>query len=1005
MSAAAPGWASHTIIDGVRADGAAAQFEVLVRRVPRASGAYSAGAGTALVPGAVAGVAVPSGAFKNGDSSRLLPLLAPQNPQNHAAEGARSLPPMGSPELRPCDRAAAEPVANTVSVPVTASALAPATASQPAFGDLPSVRAMGTGRAGIVVGFDTEFTTKGGVRVIDSYQFSVLDPLDPSLMVQVAILPELRSGERVSLLTALWEVARAADLWESPLVPDEVGPRGVARSAFWSDDYDERMENLAKLRVPIVLACHYGSADLTAFRIDGRARDLDHLTRLTSAAGGLVTLLPFRMQRGDHHARYWQSFSVSVRDTMAHAPAGKQTLAALGDACGVPKIDVPDTWITRMTEYREHHLDEFLEYGMNDADIVVEYLARVWGDGVVPPITLSGGAAAALVASGSEYFGVTSANEFRVLFAGLKPEEVEGFEVVVEDDKLSFYAQRGREPLDGAAAQFMSGCAQGYHGGLNSCPGPGYHPVPTVDIDVQNAYPTAMASVIDIDWEAGAIERVVHEQWLTQDDVPTPDTPFVAFVSFEFPRSVAFPALPTVADGTLIYPSTSDGVAGTWVCGPELWLALRLGAEVYCQIGYEGRVLMTADGEPSRVLRYGVKQFIDDRNTAKRAFGKGSIEEGTLKTGVNSVYGKTAQDVAEQHSWDARLQEYGNVGGSAITSPYHASATTSMVRAQLHAALNQIAELGGSVYSVTTDGFITDVLAQDVEVLDLYGLADVLRDSRLALTGDPSIWEPKHSQDDLVNFTTRGNVSLGLGGVCAHNGLKVPKGIVPDSAEDREYLLRAVVTREGRVPNPYKRFPSFQELSRRDDRRDFIPSIIKRSVSLDYDLKRAPVMSSMTAELVPLPDGTEHEMATFGTEPWPTVEDAIRARSIARDMAKSGCLRTVAEWQEWHLRFAHGKGRRIVTPQRAVLMSLVIAHRQGVIEIPWLADRDHTVEEKLSWLSKWGLGTVSRGDWDNARRPERASQMLPLDMLAPCLDRMTRMVPGDHPTDVHRLPY
>lgn len=1004
MSATASAWASHTIIDGVRADGSAPEFEVLVRRKRRISSALTAVVGAA-VPVPAAGLAAASGAVESGDGRGLSPLFDSQDPRNHAAGRARSLAPMGSPELRPCDRAAAVPVASDVSVPAGASALNPAAASGVVFGDLSSVQAMGTGRAGIVVGFDTEFTTTDGGRVIDSWQFSVPDPLDSSLMVQVAILPELGSGDRVSLLTALWEVVRAAKLWESPLVPDEVGPRGVARSAFWSDDCGERAEMLAKLRVPIVLACHYGSADLTAFRLDGRARDLDHLTRLTSAAGGLVTLLPFRMQRGDHHSRYWQSLSVSVRDTMAHAPAGKQKLADLGDACGVPKIDVPGNWISRMTEYREHHLDEFLEYGMNDADIVVEYLARVWGDGVVPPITLSGGAAAALVASGSEYLGVTSARDFRRLFAGLKPEEVEGFEVVVEDDKLSFYAQRGREPVDGAADLFMTACARAYHGGLNSCPMPGYYPFLTWDHDAQNAYPTGMGCTLDIDYEAGAIEAVVHERRLTQDDVPTPDIPFVAFVSFTFPGSVAFPTLPIVADGTLIYPSTSDGVAGTWACGPELWLALRLGAEVYCQIGYEGRVRMTADGEPSRVLRHGVKQLIDDRNTAKRVFGKGSIEEGTLKTGVNSVYGKTAQDVAEQHSWDARLQEYGDVGGSAITSPYHAAFTTSFVRAQLLAALNQITERGGNVYSVTTDGFIADVLTRDVEALDLYGLADVLRESRLALTGEPSIWEPKHQQSDLVNFTTRGNVSLELGGVCAHNGLKVPEGIVPDSADDREFLLKTVVTREGRVPNPYKRFPSFQELSRRDDRRDFIPSLIERSVSLDYDLKRAPVMSSMTAELVPLPDGTEHELATFTTEPWPTVEDALRARLIAREMAKVGCLRTVAEWQEWHLRFAHGKGRRIVTPQRAVLMSCVFAHRLGVVSIPTLADRGFTVEEKLAWLGEWGLGTVSRGDWDNARRPERSSQMLPIDMLAPYLDRMLGMAPGDYPTDADRLPY
>ena len=873
------------------------------------------------------------------------------------------------------------------------------------FGDLVSMQAMGTGRAGIIVGLDTEFTTTDGVRQIDSYQFAVPDPLDPALMVEVVILPAAGSGDRISLHTALWQVVVAAGLWRSPLVPDAVGPRGVHRSEFWSDNPEDRREALAKLRVPIVLAAHYGNADLTAFRMDRRARDVDHLTRLTSAGGGLVTLLPFRMQRGDAKGRYFQALSVSVCDTMAHAPAGSQTLRALGGACGVPKIDVPKHWLTRMSGYRAQHLTDFLDYGMNDAVIVVEYLARLWGDGVVPPITLSGGAAAALVASGSAYFEVADAQEFRRKFAGLLPEQLLGFEVVEQDDKLSFYAKRGREPVDGAAAQIMAAYAKAYHGGLNSCPMPGFYPFLTWDIDAQNAYPTGMGCTRDLDYEAGAIEQVVHERWLTLDDVPEAATLFVGFVSFTFPAGVAFPTLPILADGTLIYPRTSDGVAGTWVCGPELHLALKLGAEVFCQIGYLGRELKRADGTPSLSLRHGVKQLIDDRNTAKTVFGKGSIEDQTLKTGVNSVYGKTAQDVAEQHSWDARKQEYDDVGGSTISSPAHAATTTSFVRAQLLAALNQITERGGYVYSVTTDGFITDLSVTEVEALDLYGIADELRESRAALTGSPSIWEAKHSQTDLVNFTTRGNVSQQLGGVCAHNGLKAPKGISPDSAEDREYLLRTVVTRDGRVANGYRRFPSFQELSRREDRRDFIPTQIERSVSMDYDLKRSPVMPSMTAAAVPLPDGTTHEMATFTTEPWESVEDALRAREIAREMAKTGCLRTVEEWQEWNLRFAHGKGRRITTPQRAILMLLVIAHRQGVVTIPTLADRTRTVADRLAWLAEWGLGTVSKGDWDNSRRPERVAQMLPLDLLTPFLDRMLTMASGDHPTTADRLPY
>lgn len=985
----AAGWESHQIVDLVdvrssRAGRSAAVFEVLVRRRPRntqlGSGAVpmvSATSAQVLSPNTVTGCGKP-----------VLPQIFDDiettfSPGQAAERSARSLMPMGSPTLRLRDRSSSSVVATPVSTSATA------------FGGLDSVRAMGTGKEGILVGFDTEFTTVGGIRIIDSYQFATRDPLDPSMMIEVVILP--LTGDRISLHTALWTVVEAAELWKSYLVPDEVGPRGVARAAFWSEDPFVRSEALAKFRIPIVLACHYGSADLTAFRIDEKSRDVDHLTRLTSAAGGLVTLLPFRMQRGSANGYWWQSLSVTVRDSMTHAPAGQKSLADLGAACGVPKLEVPDNWIARMSEYRRDHLEDFLEYGINDAVIVVEYLARLWGDGVVPPVTLSGGAASALVNSGSSYLDAESTADFRKKFAGLVDED-DGVEVIEDGDRLTFYSKRGRNPLDGSAKQLMSAFASAYHGGLNSCPMPGYYPFPTADIDAQNAYPTAMALIDDLDWEAGAIEEVIHERELTLDDVPGPTSPFVGFVSFEFPDDVLHPTLPIVADGTLVYPRTSEGVAGTWVCGPELWLALKLGAKVFCQIGFIGRVLTQEDGSPSKSLRHGVKQLIDDRNLAKTMYGPGSIEEKTLKTAVNSVYGKTAQDVAEQRAWNAHSQEMDAVGGSGITSPYHAAMTTSLVRAQLLASMNQIVTGGGNVFSVTTDGFITDVQPPEVEALDLYGLADVLRESRLALTGDPTVWEPKHSQSDLVNFTTRGNVSLELGGVCAHNGLKAPKGIVPDSIEDREYLLRTVITRGGRIPNGYTRFPSFQELSRRDNRKDFIPSRVERSVSMDYDLKRKPVMDSMTSRWVVLPDGTQHEIATFSTEPWETVADCLRARELARDIAKTGCLRTVEEWRDWDVRFTHGKGRRIVTPKRSVLMSIVMAHRQGVITIPTLADRALTVQQRLDWLAQWGLGTVTRGDWDNARRPERASQMLPLDVLQPYLNRMASKPSGSHPT-------
>lgn len=854
------------------------------------------------------------------------------------------------------------------------------------FSELPSVAAMVSGRRVPMVGFDTEFATVDGERVIASYQFCVVDPNNPDLMVQVVILP--LSGRRIRMSTALHQVWLSARLWEHPTVKAKgIGPDGVPVPTVSGPSATGNQTLLDMIYshggAPFVLISHCGSADMTTFW-DGRGEQ-DILTRLTSAADGLVTLQPVRVPRYDVKRRQCTPFTLSVIDTMAQAPAGQKSLAVLGMNCGVPKLEVPSDWISRMHEYRSENLAAFLDYGINDAMICVEYLARVYGDDVLPPVTLSSGGAKAMVASATEYWGI-SKQEFKLRFGGLVKTE-EASEVVDVGEGLSYYVKRGLQPVDGQASSYLNYAAQAYHGGLNSCPTPGYYTRHTVDVDAQNAYPTAMGAVLDPDFCPGNGLGVVEEVWkdreLTLADVPDPTVPITAYVRWSFPDDVVYPCIPVLADSTILYPRTSEGINGAYVMGPELWLALKLGATVYCSMGYKARVLAGHTGGPSRVLRHGVAQLITDRNLAKQVFGKKSLEETTLKNVVNSIYGKTAQDISEHAGWNAMAQVMESVGGSAISSPHHAATTTSLVRAQLHAVMNQITKAGYRVFSVTTDGFISDMPVDQVEDLDLYGLATVLRDSRIALTGDPTIWEAKHEQERLLNFTTRGNTSLEVGGVNAHNGYKIPRGVVEDSMEDRELMHDLVVTREGRIPNPGTQFPSFQQLSDRYDRRDFLPFPRDRNLSMDYDLKRRPVMSSMAGVVVGDSDGRgRYEVATFDTEPWESVADATRGREVGKEIGREGCLRTVEQWEHWDLQRRHGtRGRSLKQPDKAILRSILIGYRHGVIEIPAL-DQLGTVAERCAWLSGWGLGTVTESQWKNARRPERASGMLPVEDLA-----------------------
>lgn len=604
-----------------------------------------------------------------------------------------------------------------------------------------------------MVGYDTEFTqhkipdAAEAVRVVESYQFCTPDPDDRDLMWDVVVLP--MDGVRLRFSTGMLLVTRAAGLHR--LAPDSFGPDGVSmtlgrvwashdkenrrreygsaeeaaqrsawpaeahglrasmgadprrRSGLWEDNkfgmgcgWDFSRWRFLKHSLRLCLVTHFGNADLTAF--------LDHpdepdVMEVISAGGGLVSERPKHAISPGSTWRKAYPFVVDIRDTRAHAPAGMGSLAAIGKTCGVEKIDVPGSWKSRMNEYRAQHLADFLEYGANDTHICLEYMARLWGEGTLPPLTLSSAAARAYKDAAMDYLGARTTERFQAVFAGLKPVE-RGLVAVETETALTFYSSRDLEPLNGPAGIYQHMAAASYRGGYNGCSTIGRWTGPTWDLDLENAYTTAMAMVPDLDMRdpirrtIGSENRPDPDEWyeLTPADIPDPLTPFVGFVRFEFPKHVAYPCLPIPVSGSLAYPRSTHGLDGAYVQGPEVWLAMKIGGSVRCQHGLFGRVLRRAGGEPSRSLLPGARRFIEDRSRAKNEFGKGSLEELFFKNCGNSGYGKVSQDVSERHAWNAIAQEMDSVGGSAITSPHHAAMTTSLVRAMLLATMNQLAD-------------------------------------------------------------------------------------------------------------------------------------------------------------------------------------------------------------------------------------------------------------------------------------------------------------------------
>ena len=342
-----------------------------------------------------------------------------------------------------------------------------------------------------------------------------------------------------------------------------------------------------------------------------------------------------------------------------------------------------------------------------------------------------------------------------------------------------------------------------------------------------------------------------------------------------------------------------------------------------------------------------------------------------------------------------------------MTSPAHASITTAGVRACLLAAMNELSSLGYAVYSVTTDGFISNAPETVIKNLGLYGFRTLFETARFALTGDPSIWQLKHAQNGLLNFTTRGNVALntkenpvivggkGFAGVCAHNSFVT--GYTPDSYDDRLSLTRTVLSRIGRCECANKSFVGFKEVSSPTNRKDFTVTDQKRKISMDFDMKRKPIVDTMTS-VYPVLEGNAYEIANFETEPYETVAEFLSYKKTAISCAASGCLRTVNDWNKFFVLLENrsidkksGQRKRNISDMEwSRIITLVMGYRFGFWDIPSLSAKNLSLNEKINFINSLNKSgkRFGKNDWKNCRRPERKSQMLDkkyiMDLLEEC---------------------
>ncbi|MEL5849872.1 MAG: hypothetical protein U7M05_10980, partial [Candidatus Igneacidithiobacillus chanchocoensis] len=488
----------------------------------------------------------------------------------------------------------------------------------------------------------------------------------------------------------------------------------------------------------ITLIAHYGIVDLTTMSDSKfRLRQLDSVRRtLVSVTRPVHVFLQNRDGRGFRAA-------VTVRDSMLHAPAGMQSLAALGQAVGVPKLDLPEGRSkTAMGDFFKEDLEGFLRYAARDTHVPILWLAAIYGDGgSAVPVTLGAGAM-------QQYIDATGlGSAYREVMCGLVKHNVSAGE-----RRKTVWTVRDE------VAPAWHAAAAAYYGGRNECLTFGvYNQAVTTDYDIVGAYPTAMCLIPDFDFEAEPSAIVGP---LSTASVPSPLTPLFGRVDFDFPPDCKIPCLP-VSDPEgrgLIFPLSGRGVPAS---GPEVWLALKLGARV---TALAGSVIhpykQDADGGYKYTMARGIKGLVQRRAEMRRLYGRGSPQELAAKESVNSVYGKLAQGLAGKRVYSTRSDETSAVPPSTITQPMQAAMTTALVRALVSAAMYQLEAKGIAVHTVTTDGCVSDATFEDLLGCDCYGLVRLFAKAGEFLRDDGTVWEIKHRQEVLCNMKTRGNVGV-----------------------------------------------------------------------------------------------------------------------------------------------------------------------------------------------------------------------------------------------------
>lgn len=638
----------------------------------------------------------------------------------------------------------------------------------------------------------------------------------------------------------------------------------------------------------IVIVCHYCPAELamlTDKKGEEKINDLKFL--LKNMEYVRKTVIALKEQKYTITHKYIDegkesktcTWSYEFFDTKLISPAGASTLNDLSKSLSDKsfyKKDMNFYEISHMDWVLKNKKDKFVEYGINDARATLKAFLELQ-------------------------------NKFQELEDFRKDTKTKKDTKLKKETKLkrtiggaalSYYKKylylTYKKKLSDITGQGTTICeltkshfSESYHGGRNETYFIGKAPEEYIyfDIDYKNAYPTCLAMLAGIDWDATPIKIHSLKQLLQKNNIEMHCT--YVHARFKFPENTIYPSLPDFDPKYgLIYPL--EGI--TYTTAHEILLAYKMGADIEI---LDAKLLQMK--KTKNQVFYPFKSFYKQIIEKRNEHPKKSMMNLLYKEYANTLYGKVAQNVSKKKSAGLFDKETKELGESHITSAALASNITGIMRAALGELLNTCEELNkekdeqiylplnavtdGALIGVKKSSFsaetlkkienksyenIEEVLPCLIKKIKESHLIQELIKTRKDITGKDDFLEIKSISNKVWTFKTRGSV----GYYNKELTLITKAGHKPPMIEDLYNDTVAIDGKKKRYEHKYfrprtdeesakwlleqyydysqiqtyelSRLVTLKDLIFNDDIEDMITILKDRKVNLDFDYKRKP---------------------------------------------------------------------------------------------------------------------------------------------------------------------